>query len=273
MRTTEYVLYPEWQGCGTSSAVYDGAASMAAGLFPETHFTVVDGPAAEHLTVRDQVLGLDSIARRFAHALDRLRDMAPQRIVLVGGTCGVEAAPVAYLNERYDGDLAVVWFDAHGDLNTPSSSPSGHFHGMVLRTLLGDGPADYVRHMTRPLAAKQIVLVGTRDLDPDEARFIRDAGITVIEPDAVADTAAVVAAIRARGFSRVYLHLDLDCFRHDEVPDTLMRTRGGPPFGAVAAAHAALRESFDPVGVSFVEFVDRGGGSLARLKPIADAIG
>jgi arginase len=50
-------------------------------------------------------------------------------VVTVGGTCGVEAAPVAYLNERYAGDLAIVWFDAHGDLNAPDTSPSGHFHG------------------------------------------------------------------------------------------------------------------------------------------------
>ena len=65
-----------------------------------------------------------------------LRASAPDIVVTVGGTCGVEAAPVAYLNERYDGNLAVVWFDGHGDLNSPATSPSGHFHGMVLRTLL-----------------------------------------------------------------------------------------------------------------------------------------
>ena len=97
-------------------------------------------------------------------------------VVTVGGTCGVEAAPVAYLNEQYDGDLAIVWFDAHGDLNAPATSPSGHFHGMVLRTLLGEGPHEYVGELRRPLRPAQLFLAGTRDLDPEESAYILRAG-------------------------------------------------------------------------------------------------
>jgi arginase len=48
-------------------------------------------------------------------------------------------APISYLNKLYGGDLAVVWFDAHGDLNSPATSVSQNFHGMPLRCLLGDG--------------------------------------------------------------------------------------------------------------------------------------
>src|SRR5262252_5849854 len=105
--TTEYLLYPEWQGYGLSSTVYDGAAAMALALFPGTKFTLVDSPPAEQLRIRDGVLGLDSIAPRFRQTLDRLRVSAPDVVVTVGGTCGVEAAPVAYLNERYNGNLAI----------------------------------------------------------------------------------------------------------------------------------------------------------------------
>ena len=265
----EHLLYPEWQGYGVSSAVYDGAAAMALALFPETTFTLVDGPPAEHLTVRDGVFGLDSIAPRFRCALEALRASAPDVVITVGGTCGVEAAPIAYLNERHEGDLAVVWFDAHGDLNSPATSPSGHFHGMVLRTLLGTsagGPRDYVDAMKRPLAPSQIFLAGTRDLDVDEASYIRDTGISVTPPEALEDPEVVCRAIRARGLHHVYLHLDLDCFRPEEIPDTLMRTPGGPSFDAVASAHRRLRQDFTAVGLSIVEYVERGGGSLGRLK-------
>jgi arginase len=56
--------------------------------------------------------------------------------------------PVSAALARHGDGLAVVWFDAHGDLNTPESSPSGAFHGMVLRTLLGQGPALAYGHRT-----------------------------------------------------------------------------------------------------------------------------
>ena len=261
----EYLLYPEWQGYGLSSAVYDGAASLALGLMPETNFTLVDSPAAEELQVRDAVLGLDSIAPRFVRTLEYLRTIGPDTVITVGGTCGVEAAPVAYLNERYAGDLAVVWFDAHGDLNSPATSPSGHFHGMVLRTLLGDGPHEYVDALARPLQPSQVFLAGTRDLDPDEEAYIRWHGVSVTTPEGLRNERAIADTIRARGFTNVYLHLDLDCFSPSDIQDTLMQTPGGPPFTDVVAAHAALQRDFHAVGLSVIEYVERGGASLLKL--------
>jgi len=265
---TAYLLYPEWQGYGVANDVHRGAVAMARTLFPTVDFTTVDSPLDETLTVRDGVLGLDSIAARFRATLAALRERAPDQIVTIGGTCGVEAAPIAYLNERFDGDLAVVWFDAHGDLNSPETSPSGHFHGMVLRTLAGEGPRDYVDAIRRPLQPRQIVLAGTRDLDSRESTYIREHGIAVVDPDALRDPDAVTTAIRARGFTNVYLHLDLDCFRPDEIPDTLMRTPHGPAFDEVVAAFASLRGNFHVAGWSLVECVERGGRSIERLKEI-----
>ena len=270
---TEYLLYPEWQGYGISSAVYDGAIALALGVLPDTAFTLIDSPAAEALSWRDGVLGLDSIAPRFHRALALLRARRPDVVITIGGTCGVEAAPVAYLNERYGGDLAVVWFDAHADLNTPATSPSGHFHGMVLRTVTGTGPREFVDALPRPIHPRQIFLAGTRELDPDEAAFIRDTDICVTPPAALDDPSHLVNAIRARGFHHVYLHLDLDCFHPDDVPDTLMQTPAGPAFASVASAHQALRREFQAVGLSIVEYVERGGGSLDRLRTLGPFTG
>src|SRR5262249_39128476 len=103
---------------------------------------------------------------------------------------------------------------------------------------------------------------------PGESAFIGQHGIAVIEPDALRHPDAVAAPIRTRGLTNVYLHLDLDCFREDEIPDTLMRTPGGPAFDDVAAALAALRRSFHVAGWSLVEYAERGGRSLEKLKQI-----
>src|SRR5215472_11826338 len=126
------LLYPEWQSYGENAAVHYGALKLSEALFGGRNFFKVEVPDHESLEKTDGVLGLASIAPRFAATLKEIQQRQPNRIFMIGGTCGVEVAPVSYLNMKYQGDLAVIWFDAHGDLNTPDSSPSGHFHGMAL---------------------------------------------------------------------------------------------------------------------------------------------
>ena len=267
MRTL-HLLYPEWQGSGKSPAVQQGALTIARELFPATDFLSIASPDEEQLDRADGVVGLASIAPRFQQAIAQLRDAAPDRVITVGGTCGVEAAPVGYLNERYGGDLAVVWFDAHADLNTPASSPSGNFHGMILRTLLGEGPEAYVRELRRPLRAEQVFLAATRDLDPPEAAFVSAAGISLTEPAAFGEPERLAAEIRRRGFHHVYLHLDLDALDPGEFPDTLVPTPGGPPLAHVRQMLQTLSTSFDVAGASIVEYVHRAGTPLGILDDL-----
>ena len=268
-----YLLYPEWQGSGRSPSVQQGALAIARELFPDTPFLTVDSPPDEMLTCVDGVNGLGSIAPRFRDAIAALRAAAPDRILTIGGTCGVEAAPVGYLNERYDGDLAVVWLDAHGDLNTPESSPSGNFHGMILRTLLGDGPAEYAAGLRRPLAPAQVFLAATRDLDPPEAAFIAEHRITVTPPTDFVDPQRLVNRIRERAFRHVYLHLDLDALRPEDFPDTLMKTPGGPTLDDVSRMLGALATAFTVAGFSVLEYVPGDAASLAALRILVASTG
>jgi arginase len=268
---TLFLLYPEWQGCGTTAAVQEGALTIARELLPETHFLIVDSPDEERLDRERGVVGLRSIAERFAETLARVRRAAPDAILTIGGTCGVEAVPVGYLNERYAGDLAVVWLDAHGDLNTPESSPSGHFHGMVLRTLLGEGPDEFVRELQCPLEPAQVFLAATRDLDPPELEFVGRVGISVSPPGALADPDMLADEIDARGFTRVYLHLDLDALDPAEFPDTLIPTAAGPPLSAVRSTMELLARRFTVAGASIVEYVHRRDASLRAIDDLLGA--
>ncbi len=257
---------PEWQGYGVSDAPARGARSLWAALDVPGESLTIDAPDAEALAVEDRVLGLGSIVGRAARAHALLRGHAPDRIVMVGATCGVEVAPIAWLNERYAGEIAVLWLDAHADLNTPESSPSGHFHGMVLRTLLGVGPASLVGGIVRPLAPSQVWLVGARDLDPPEEEFALTAGIRRAGLEAFSDPVEFVRSIRRAGFERAYLHLDLDVTNPDDFASSLMRTPGGPSLDDVMALVCQVHDQCDVVGFSVVEFCDRGGGDLARLR-------
>ena len=268
-----FLLYSEWQGSGTAPDVQQGALAIARELFPETHFLIVDSPDDERLDRERGVIGLTSIAARFRETLTRLRTAAPDAIVTIGGTCGVEAAPIAYLNECYEGDLAVIWFDAHGDLNTPESSPSGHFHGMVLRTLLGEGPEEYIGELRRPLDPAQVFLAGTRDLDPPEEEFVAAAAISVTPPEAFTAPQRLVDEIRLRGFTHVYLHLDLDGLDPSDFPDTLIPTPGGPPPARVRSVMDLLVRTFAVVGASVVEYLPRSAASLRTIDDLLATTG
>ncbi len=259
------LLLPDWQGYGADSAVASGARALAGSLAPGT-FVEIESPDAEPLPREDGVVGLAALVRQAQRAFAAIDAHQPSRILTLGGTCGVELAPVSYLNARYRGDLAVVWLDAHGDLNTPATSPSARFHGMVLRTLLGDGPEPLVRLMPRRLTADQVVLAGVRDLDRDEVQFISDAAISRLAPADLLVPDRVAGRVHATGFTKVYIHLDLDVLDPVEFPDSLMHTAGGASMDQVAETVRHLRSAFAVVGFSVVEFRPRSAEAVARVE-------
>lgn len=266
--------YPEWQGCGENTAVHFGALKLVETIFSEIDFVQVGVPVEETLEVTKGVFGLSSIAPRFQRTIRDLRERDPSRILMVGGTCGAEVAPVGYLNEKYDGDLAVIWLDAHGDLNTPESSTTGHFHGMALRTLLGEGPEEYVSFLRRQLTPGQVFLAGTRELDLPEQAFIEQSAISVTLSEELSAPNVLTDRIRAAGFKQGYVHLDLDVLNPSSFPNSLMQTRGGPSLAEVQLLIQELAESLNVVGFSVVEYCEhRKDNSLKILKELIDNCG
>jgi arginase family enzyme len=90
----------------------------------------------------------------------------PERPLVLGGCCCSHVGAVEGLATRHD-RLALVWIDAHGDLNTPESSPSGNEWGMPLRMILDAGAVE----------PTDVALVGVRDLDPPEREFVHESGL------------------------------------------------------------------------------------------------
>ena len=115
-------------------------------------------------------------------------------VVTVGGDCGVELEPLAAARRKRGDRLVVVWFDAHGDLNTPESSPSGAYDGMVLRALVDRGPRGLTADPV--VDPRRVVLAGVRDLDPAEAAFIAEAGVGHVK---TAGPEALIRAVTAAG--------------------------------------------------------------------------
>jgi len=230
------VEVPQWRGSGSSTArrLRDGARLLA-GLVPGV---------AERVDVVEETgdQALAANAARIRAALDRTRG---RPALTAGGDCGVELAPIAAAARRHGDRLAVVWFDAHGDLNTPATSPSGAFHGMVLRTLLGAGPAGLVPD--RPLRPGQVVLAGVRALDPDERAYVDAEKLPI-----VADPAALVDAVG--DVDAVYVHIDLDVLDPEIFASVGAPEPGGLTPGRVIEMVRALADRFEIAGVGITEY-------------------
>lgn len=275
MKPDVFLFNPEWQCSCAKGDVYHGAHRILDQLFPQaklqSSFLEIKVVPEEKLEKISDVWGLDKISANFRHSLSELAKRQPNRSFMIAGTCGAEAAPVAYLNEKYDGKIAVLWFDAHADINLPKDSASGFFHGMVLRSLLGEGPAEFTGAISKPLKPKQIFYVGLRDPDPDEVVYIQQHKITEFMPDA--DNAHVLCQlIKDQGFEKIYVHLDLDILDPEEFPNTLMHVPGGPTLENVRRCLETLKDHFDVIGFSVVEHVERRPGYYPQLKKLIDAI-
>lgn len=112
------LLYPEWQGYGEDNCAVQGALAVHAAFAKGNDFVRIDIREEKRLGVEGGILGRSSIVRDAKRVLDRINLEQPDRILMIGGTCASEMVPVGYLNQRYRGDLAVLWLDAHPDLNT-----------------------------------------------------------------------------------------------------------------------------------------------------------
>ncbi|NNC76679.1 MAG: arginase [Woeseiaceae bacterium] len=103
--------------------------------------------------------------------------------LVIGGDHSIAMGTVSGLStflRKNDQELGLIWFDAHGDMNLPEFSPSGNIHGMPLAHLLGYGDSDLsnILGMHPAIKPENVVLIGLRDIDRVERKFINDSGVT-----------------------------------------------------------------------------------------------
>lgn len=130
-------------------------------------------------------------------------------------------------------EVGLIWLDAHGDFNTPETSPSQNVHGMALAVLLGLGPRELV-DIGRPgpkVQAKNVVLVGVRDLDPLEKELMRASGCTVFtmrDIDEVGIRSIFTGIIKGfKHLDKIHVSLDLDVIDPQGAPGVGTPSQGG----------------------------------------------
>jgi arginase len=170
----------------------------------------------------------------------------PKRPLVLGGCCCAHIGAIRGLAARH-GRIGVAWLDAHGDLNTPETSPSGNEWGMPLRMAIDEGS----------VRAEDVALVGARDLDPPEQEYAAAHGIDDDLERAFG------------GVDAVYVALDLDVVEPGSVA-SFMPVPGGPTVAEVEAILGTIASAKRLAGLGITGPVPgTDTGTLARFAAAA----
>ena len=259
-------INPQWQGSGLTDDLKFGAETLHS--FFKDFDTRVIPLSTKDLTTIENIKCFEPILEQTNFFKQIIAESKPEKISTIGGDCGIEVVPISYLNKIYQGDICIVYIDAHADLNTPDSSPSKAFHGMPLRTLLGDGNEKFIDLLFSTIKAEQVCYVGLRDMDEPESEYVSNHNMTTI-----ADCQFSNVQNKIKNFKSVYIHLDLDVLDKAEFEFSLFPTTSkGLLIDDVARLIGELKMNNNVVGFCITECTATKIEQLDRIKSILDQI-
>ena len=179
---------------------------------------------------------------------------------MLGGDHSIAIGTLAGLSDKYS-NLGVIWYDAHADLNTAETSPSGNIHGMPLAVSIGLGHEDLVNLYSKKQKVKpeNVIIIGARSVDPGERELIKEQGIkvyTMHEIDRDGMTAVMkdaIAYLHSRNVDGVHLSLDLDGLDPLYTPGVGTPVPGGISY---RESHLAMEMLEDSGLITSAEFVE-----------------
>ncbi|MGH7549653.1 MAG: arginase [Gemmatimonadota bacterium] len=175
--------------------------------------------------------------------------------IAIGSIAGV----AAWARER-EGEVGLLWFDAHADMNTPESTPSGNIHGMPLAVALGYGHPDLtgIGGFSPKVKENKVVLIGARDLDPAERDLIHESGIRVftmreIDEKGIVPILEEALAIVGEGTLGFHVSLDMDFIDPNFAPGVGTAVKGGVDY---REGHLALEIVSDTDRMLSIDIVE-----------------
>jgi arginase len=271
--STLRLLFPQWQGGNNPS--YSFGSEMLSWLAPNATGPVervaVQEPDGRPLQIEDGIVARKALVSQAREARRLIDQHQPERIVVLGGDCLVSLSPFAYLNEKYGGELAVLWVDTHPDIMNKSVFENAH--AMVMGNLLGEGEEDFTQLVPKPIKPTYVMFAGVRDTLPSlpdvlkmEKEMFKRLGLRSAGPEALADTSApVIEWLKEIGARRVAVHFDLDVLDPSLFrsllfanPDPFEPKIEGAPSGGMSMAQVIrllsdVSKQVDVVGLSITE--------------------
>ena len=225
---------------------------------------VVKQPEEQHYGVKNaKYLGeISDTCKGLAESVEKAlaEDFLPfvlggDHSIAVGTTAGV-AAHYNKSSKR----IGLIWLDAHGDMNTPESSPSGNVHGMPLASIMGYGPPELteiagIKPMVEP---RNIALVGIRDLDAKERRLVKESGVRIftmrdIDERGMQEVMSAALRLAIDETDGIAVSLDMDFVDPSDAPGVGTPVRGGVTYREAHLALEMIADSRSMVSFEIVE--------------------
>lgn len=154
--------------------------------------------------------------------------------LIMGGDHSLGLGSISGASKYYD-DLAVIWIDAHGDINTAETSPTGNIHGMPLASAMGLGYGDLTDLYYKGIKVKpeNVFILGARDLDNGEKELIKKLNMTVFSTEDIQNMGVekimelINSKLKDKGIKAAHLSFDIDCIDSEFVPGTGTPVRYG----------------------------------------------
>lgn len=264
------LLYPQWQGGDIarlvpelskedSSLGYYLGAELLEFLAPKdskTKTAKVPISLEYSRESKNGILNYDEIVAQSKAALEILNTQKPDKILTLGGECSVSVVPFSYLAHKYSGDVAIVWIDAHKDLNLQGDSYEG-YHAMALAACFGLIDTDGIaRILPAHFSPKDSILVGVRDFEGKKERC-EEIGVQVLSPDESRDSTKLLEWLKSRGKSKVVVHFDLDVLDPSELVMAVGVVENGLKIAEAVNLINAINTNYDLVGLSIAEHMPR----------------
>ena len=228
------LIYPQWQGASVSQWIpevknpddasrgYCLGAQLLDFLAPKNDgqktLTVPVPLEVGDRTPQDGVIDRDVIADISRSATAMLDAEQPSRIITLGGECAVSVVPFTWLARKYDGDVAVLWIDAHPDITLPGDVYPA-YHAMAVTAMMGKGDAKILATLPSQIPADRILFVGLRDwerqqiVDRQQEYGMKHLGVAEVRDSST----AILDWIQQTGAKHVLIHFDMDVLDPAEI--------------------------------------------------------
>ncbi len=265
----QYFFIPQWQDSGITNELFNGAWALYD--YFRNNYTdqvcEIDINASDKPILENNILGYSILVDQLTRIKNKLEEEQPQKVITIGGGCGIEVPIISYLSSK-NSNMKLFWFDAHGDLNSPESSSSKHFHGMPLR-FLTEKQNNEIDKIVDLVKIENIKLIGTRDLEPPEIDYIKNSKIESVLCDA-----NYLAKIEEniQPDKPAYIHIDLDVIDPKYYGNVKCPIRKGFSISKLVSALSLITSKMNIVGMSILENTEIDKEKIELLSEVFDII-
>ncbi|MDR2037842.1 MAG: arginase family protein [Bacteroidales bacterium] len=281
--STLRLIYPQWQGGIITSLVTEVPADDASRgyylgshllnfLAPRNGQKTVEVPVSLDVNdrkVKNGINAYDVILQQTKDALSLLNENDPERIITLGGDCSASVVPFTYLAAKYPDDVAIVWIDAHPDINVPGDAYEG-YHAMALAACFGKWDDEIIRAFPAKTEPAKALVVGLNEFDPGIDVRLEEWGVKSLHPAETVDNSnAVLEWLKGTGASKVMIHFDLDVIDPAEMIAAVGIVPGGMKIDQLLRVIRDISAEYDIVSLTVAEPMPR---VAIKIKNILDEL-